>query len=95
MIEKIKEHLTEVEAFQSSDSKEIESFRVKYAGKKGLLNDFFAAFRDVPADQKKEFGQVLRRLYLACHFLYVLVVLFQLVLHSTSMGRAKVLQLHF
>ncbi|MGA1150405.1 MAG: phenylalanine--tRNA ligase subunit alpha, partial [Flavobacteriaceae bacterium] len=62
MIEKIKEHLTEVEAFQSSDSKEIESFRVKYAGKKGLLNDFFAAFRDVPADQKKEFGQVLNTL---------------------------------
>ena len=62
MIETIKEHLVEVEKFASSSKDEIETFRIKYLGKKGLLNDFFAAFKNVPNDQKKEFGQVINQL---------------------------------
>lgn len=59
MIEIIKKHLTEVEAFSSTNKEEIENFRIKYLGKKGLLNDFFAEFKNVPNEQKKEFGQVI------------------------------------
>ncbi|SDL64332.1 phenylalanine--tRNA ligase subunit alpha [Kriegella aquimaris] len=62
MIDKIKEHLKEVEAFISDDKEAIEAFRIKYLGKKGLLNDFFAAFKDVPNGQKKEFGQTINAL---------------------------------
>lgn len=62
MIEKIKDQLKAVEAFQSMDAQEIEAFRVKYAGKKGILNDFFASFRTVAPEQKKEFGQELNLL---------------------------------
>ena len=36
--------------------------RIKYLGKKGLLNDFFAEFKNVPNEQKKEFGQVINTL---------------------------------
>jgi phenylalanyl-tRNA synthetase alpha chain len=62
MIDKIKEHIAEVEKF-STDSKEaIEAFRIKYLGKKGLLNDFFAEFKNVANDQKKEFGQTINTL---------------------------------
>ncbi|MBU2995747.1 phenylalanine--tRNA ligase subunit alpha [Cellulophaga baltica] len=62
MIDKIKEHIGEIENF-SSDSKEaIESLRIKYLGKKGLLNDFFAEFKNVPNEQKKEFGQTINLL---------------------------------
>ncbi len=62
MIETIKEHLEEVEKFTSSSKEEIEAFRIKYLGKKGLLNTFFAEFKNVPAGQKKEFGQVINQL---------------------------------
>ncbi len=62
MIETIKKHITEVQAFSSTNKEEIENFRIKYLGKKGLLNDFFAEFKNVPNDQKKEFGQVINSL---------------------------------
>jgi len=62
MIEKIKKHLEEIEAFTSTDKDEIESLRIRYLGKKGLLNEFFTAFKDVPNDQKKEYGQVINQL---------------------------------
>ncbi len=62
MIDKIKEHIAEVEKF-STDSKEAaEAFRIKYLGKKGLLNDFFSEFKNVAKDQKKEFGQTVNTL---------------------------------
>ncbi|MFP3835973.1 phenylalanine--tRNA ligase subunit alpha, partial [Chryseobacterium sp. SIMBA_028] len=41
---------------------EIESFRIKYNGKKGVLNDFYETLKDVPNDQKKEFGQKINSL---------------------------------
>ncbi|MGO3183044.1 MAG: phenylalanine--tRNA ligase subunit alpha [Aequorivita sp.] len=62
MIETVKKHITEVEAFSSVNKEEIENFRIKYLGKKGILNDFFAEFKNVPNDQKKEFGQVINTL---------------------------------
>ena len=62
MIETIKEHLTQVEEFTADNLKEVEAFRIKYLGKKGLLNEFFAEFKNVPGDQKKEFGQSINKL---------------------------------
>lgn len=62
MIDTIKKHLAEVEAFSSVNKEEIEAFRIKYLGKKGILNEFFAEFKNVPNQQKKEFGQVINTL---------------------------------
>ena len=62
MIDKIKEHIAEVEQFKADTSEKVEAFRIKYLGKKGLLNDFFAEFKNVPGDQKKEFGQTINTL---------------------------------
>ena len=62
MIHNIKEHIAEVEAFSAKSLEEVEQFRIKYIGKKGLLNDFFAEFKNVPNDQKKEFGQTINLL---------------------------------
>lgn len=62
MIENIKKHIAEVEAFVSDNQEEIESFRIKYLGKKGILNSFFAEFKNVPNEQKKEYGQVINQL---------------------------------
>ena len=62
MIDKIKEHITEVEAFKADTAEAIETFRIKYLGKKGLLNEFFAEFKGVPKEQKKEFGLAVNEL---------------------------------
>jgi len=62
MIDKIKGHIKEVENFTADNQKAIEAFRIKYLGKKGLLNDFFKAFKEVPNEQKKAFGQTINTL---------------------------------
>ena len=62
MIDTIKQHIAEVEQFRSTSKEEIENFRIKYLGKKGLLNDFFAEFKNIPNEQKKEYGQVINQL---------------------------------
>lgn len=62
MIEKIKALTAEAEAFTTKTKEELEAFRIKYLGKKGLLNDFFAEFKNIANDQKKEFGQAINTL---------------------------------
>ena len=62
MINIIKEHLQKIDDFKAKTKEELEQFRIQYLGKKGLLNDFFTAFKDVPNDQKKTFGQVVNEL---------------------------------
>ena len=62
MIDKIKEHIAAVEAFQAKTKDEVEKFRIQYLGKKGLLNEFFAEFKNVSNDKKKEFGQAVNGL---------------------------------
>ena len=62
MIETIQKHIEEVDAFQAESLEQVEAFRIEYLGKKGLLKDFFASFKSVPPEQKKEYGQVLNTL---------------------------------
>jgi phenylalanyl-tRNA synthetase alpha chain len=59
MIDKIKQHIAEAKAFSTKNKEELEAFRIKYLGSKGLLKEFFSEFKNVPNDQKKEFGQVI------------------------------------
>lgn len=62
MIDKIKDYIGEAQSFSTENKEELEAFRIKFLGKKGVLNDFFAEFKNVPNDQKKEFGQVINAL---------------------------------
>lgn len=62
MLNRVKELLKEVEEFTSENGEEIEKFRIKLLGSKGELKKLFAAFKDVPASEKKEFGKVLNQL---------------------------------
>ena len=62
MLDKIDELLKEVQGFTSTNKDEIEQFRIKFNGKKGILNDFFEKFKEVPNEQKKEFGQKINTL---------------------------------
>ncbi len=62
MIDSIEKHLQEVESFAAENPEALEVFRIKYLGKKGLLNQLFADFKQVPNDQKKAYGQALNNL---------------------------------
>ena len=62
MLEKIEELLLEVNSFQTKSKDEIEQFRIKFSGKKGILKDFFEKFKEVPNEQKKDFGQKINSL---------------------------------
>jgi len=62
MLEKVKGLLQEVEKFVPKSEKETEGFRLKFLGKKGEMNALFAAFKEVPNESKKEFGQAINTL---------------------------------
>jgi phenylalanyl-tRNA synthetase alpha chain len=62
MIDQIKNHIKVAEKFTSDKLEEVEAFRIKFLGKKGILNGFFAEFKNVPNEQKKEFGQSINQL---------------------------------
>ena len=54
MLQKITNLLSEVSSFSVKNASELESFRLKYLSKKGLLSDLFEDFKNVPAAEKKE-----------------------------------------
>ena len=62
MLSKVQELLKEVEGFTPQSAEGLEQFRIKFLGKKGVMNDLFAAFKTVPNEQKKAFGQALNQL---------------------------------
>ena len=53
--DQIKAHLQEVEAFNATEADALEAFRIKFLGKKGVLNGLFSAFKEVPSDQAHHF----------------------------------------
>ena len=53
MIDRIQKLIDEANSFTTNSATELEAFRIKFLGKKGLLNDLFADFKSVPNDQKK------------------------------------------
>ena len=57
MIDVVKLLLIEVECFSPNSEQEVEEFRIKFLGKKGEMNTLFAAFKEIPNENKKEFGQ--------------------------------------
>lgn len=62
MQEKILQYLQEIALFEPTNSDEIEQFRIRFASRKGLMNDLFEEFKTVPNDQKKALGQELNKL---------------------------------
>ncbi len=62
MLLKIKNLLNEISSIAVHTPEELESFRLKYLSKKGIISDLFEDFRNVMASEKKEVGQVLNQL---------------------------------
>ena len=62
MKQKINDHLNDIQDFRTDSSEQIEAFRIKYLGSKGILKQLFEAFKEVEPSSKKEIGQSLNQL---------------------------------
>ena len=57
MIDKLDEHFLYIKNFKSQKIDDIESLKIQYLGRRGIINDLFSNFKNVPTDQKKNYGQ--------------------------------------
>jgi len=62
MLDKVKELIEEVRLFKATSKADVETFRIKYLGSKGLLKGLFSEFKNVDAELRKDFGQALNNL---------------------------------
>ena len=62
MLDKIKVLLDEVSSYSIKNSEDLEQFRIQYLGKKGIINNLFIAFKEVPNNKKKDLGIALNQL---------------------------------
>jgi phenylalanyl-tRNA synthetase alpha chain len=52
-------HEADIKSFQPADAAELEAYRIKYLGTKGIVKQVFGEMKNVPGDQKKQAGQLL------------------------------------
>ena len=62
MEDKIKKDIKEIQDFKSDSIAVIEEFRIKFLGKKGLLNSYFVEFKSLDSTEKKNAGRLLNEL---------------------------------
>ena len=59
LLQQIENYKQEVAAFTAQSAEEVEAFRIKFLGTKGLVKGVMGEMKNVPNDQKRSFGQVL------------------------------------
>jgi len=59
LLQQIEDYKKEIAAFTATDDKQAEEFRIKWLGTKGIVKTVMGEMKNVPAEQKKEFGQIL------------------------------------
>ena len=58
----LQEIASEIKSFSINDVKQAEEFRIKFIGSKGLIKDLYAELKNIPVEQKREFGQQVNEL---------------------------------
>ena len=59
LLQQIEAFRKEIESYPALNVQDVESFRIKYLGTKGIIKNLMSEMKQVPAEQKKEFGQVM------------------------------------
>ncbi len=59
LLQQIEDYKEEMSSFHASDEKQIEEFRIKWLGTKGIVKATMGEMKNVPAEKKKAFGQIL------------------------------------
>lgn len=61
MFDKVKDILAEIQSANPGSAEEIEQFRIKYLGSKNILKPLMGEIRNIPNEQKKEYGQLVNQ----------------------------------
>jgi len=61
MQDQINQYTTEINAFAPANADELEAFRIKYLGTKGLIKDLFEQFKSTTTEEKRTLGKVLNQ----------------------------------
>lgn len=59
LLQQIEEVKQEMTAFEATNEEQAEAFRIKFLGTKGVVKAIMGEMKNVPNEQKKEFGQLL------------------------------------
>ena len=59
LLQQIENYKQEINAYEATDAEAVEAFRIKYLGTKGLVKTVMGEMKNVPNEQKKQFGQLL------------------------------------
>jgi phenylalanyl-tRNA synthetase alpha chain len=59
LLAQIESFRKEIEGYKITNAKELEEFRIKFLGTRGITKTLFGEMKNVPGEKKKEFGQVL------------------------------------
>ena len=59
LLQQIEAYKKEIGGYHAAGANAVEQFRIKYLGTKGLVKTLMGEMKNVPAERKKEFGQIL------------------------------------
>ncbi|RYY98096.1 MAG: phenylalanine--tRNA ligase subunit alpha, partial [Chitinophagaceae bacterium] len=59
ILQQIGDYRKEIEAAELNNPQQLEEYRIKFLGTKGIVKAIMGEMRNVPNERKKEFGQVL------------------------------------
>lgn len=58
ILQQIENYKKEISDFISKKADEVENFRIKFLGSKGIIKDIMAEMKNIPAENKRSFGQI-------------------------------------
>jgi phenylalanyl-tRNA synthetase alpha chain len=59
VLQQVENYTREIESFDTTDPEMLESFRIRFLGMKGLIKSLMGEMKNIPAEKKKDFGQVM------------------------------------
>lgn len=59
LLKQIEDYKKEIEGAEAHNPESLENFRIKWLGTKGIVKNLMGEMRNVPNEQKREFGQVM------------------------------------
>jgi phenylalanyl-tRNA synthetase alpha chain len=59
ILSQVKAYSEEITSFTATDADSLEQFRIRFLGVKGMVKAMMGEMKNVPVDQKKEFGQIM------------------------------------
>jgi phenylalanyl-tRNA synthetase alpha chain len=59
LLQQIENYKQEIVSYSASTAEELENFRIKFLGTKGIIKNVMGEMKNVPAEKRKEFGLIL------------------------------------